>query len=102
MKSALPLILLLAVAGCQPAYEEGGPTDAGADPSGLLEREPDTCGASNQQVAVGQPASVISTLGIRGTTRTVQPGAIITQEYNPSRMNFYLDGNGVITRVSCG
>ncbi|MFI5803290.1 I78 family peptidase inhibitor [Streptomyces sp. NPDC051561] len=34
--------------------------------------------------------------------RVITPGSFVTQEYNPDRLNIYLDDAGVITRVNFG
>lgn len=34
--------------------------------------------------------------------RILSPGASMTMDYSPARINFETDGEGVITRVSCG
>ncbi|WP_244868119.1 I78 family peptidase inhibitor [Vannielia litorea] len=106
MKTLKALILLTALAACQPPVEELPPNDAPIQDnvdSGLVEREPDICGASAyRERAIGQPASVIPTLGVTRQTRVVPHGGIVTQEYNPYRMNFYLDPNGMISRITCG
>ncbi|WP_252945720.1 I78 family peptidase inhibitor [Oceanicola sp. 502str15] len=105
MKSLKALFLLTALAACQPPLETLPEDQLGETPpdSGLVEREPDICGASAYRgAALGQPASVIPTLGVNRETRVIPLGGIVTQEYNPYRMNFYLDGAGLITRLSCG
>lgn len=34
--------------------------------------------------------------------RVLQPGAQATQDYEPARLNLYVDDKGWITRVTCG
>ncbi|SDD62782.1 Peptidase inhibitor I78 family protein [Paracoccus isoporae] len=34
--------------------------------------------------------------------RVIQPGAMVTQDYSPARLNVYVDDKGFIERVSCG
>ncbi|WP_295043859.1 I78 family peptidase inhibitor [uncultured Paracoccus sp.] len=34
--------------------------------------------------------------------REITPGEIVTQDYQPGRLNLYLDAKGWIARVSCG
>ena len=70
--------------------------------SGLLNREPDTCGALTLQTAVGQSEFSIPTLGITSPVRIVRPDDIVTQEYNPQRINFAVDPSGTIQSVRCG
>ncbi len=106
MRSFKALILLTVLAACQPPVEtlpdDGAPIQDNVD-SGLVEREPDICGASAyRERAIGQPSSVIPTLGVTRQIRVVPFGGIVTQEYNPYRMNFYLDSAGLVARVSCG
>ena len=104
MKSAKALLLLTVLAACQPATTPIEDAPVGETPdSGLVEREPDICGASQyREAAIGQPRSVIPTLGVTREIRVVPHGGIVTQEYNPYRMNFYLDPAGNIIRISCG
>lgn len=71
--------------------------------AGLTERKPDLCGATkNHASAVGQPGSVIPTLGITKEYRVVEYRGIEPQEYDPNRIVFRLDAAGVITNVDCG
>lgn len=80
--------------------EDGLPTTADGT---LVLREPDTCGLDKiTQPVEGQPPEIIDTLGLTRTIRVIRPGDIVTQEYDPHRINFYIDGMGLIDRVSCG
>lgn len=93
----------VALAGCQTSVDETVEVDLSTDTEGgFTEREPDTCGAEEFQTALGQPRSIIPGLGVTRTIRIVAPGDIVTQEYNPLRMNFYVNASGIITRVTCG
>lgn len=106
----ITLGILAFVAGCQTGIDEGVEVDlSGEDPieqvnteGGFNEREPDTCGAEDFQTALGQSREIIPGLGVSREIRIISPGDIVTQEYNPLRMNFYVNGNGIITRVTCG
>lgn len=104
MNAFKALGLLSALAACQPVADErtGAPVQERAE-SGLQEREPDICGASRyRDAAIGQPRSVIATLGVTRQIRVIPHGAIVTQEYDPYRMNFYLDRAGLVSRLTCG
>ncbi|MEQ3748602.1 MAG: I78 family peptidase inhibitor [Celeribacter sp.] len=68
----------------------------------LVEREPDLCQLDLVRPYVGQTTAVIPTIGLDRTYRVVKPDDIVTQEYNPRRVNFHTDGYGTITRVACG
>ena len=83
----------------QPAGIEALPVSAD---DGLVERKPDLCKASLYETQVGQPGSVIPTLGITRTYRVVEFRGIEPQEYDPNRVVFRLDGQGLISGVDCG
>ncbi|WP_374301014.1 hypothetical protein [Paracoccus sp. (in: a-proteobacteria)] len=71
--------------------------------AGLTERKPDLCGASqNYASAIGQPGSIIPTLGVTSEYRVVEYRGIEPQDYVPSRVVFRLDAAGIITNVDCG
>lgn len=119
----------LLVAGCggQPPYENLGnpvteatlpgaepvsaePLDAegasdvvtAAGPGGLVERLPNTCRLENYQRFVGQEALAASFQVTDRPVRIVAPDAIVSQVYDPQRVNFYTDGSGRVARLSCG
>ncbi|WP_347137728.1 hypothetical protein [Paracoccus sp. SSK6] len=84
------------------AYAPPAPAPV-AGVSGLTERKPDLCGASkNYASAIGQPGSVIPTLGVTNDYRVVEYRGIEPQDYVPSRVVFRLDAAGTITNVDCG
>ncbi|PZO67278.1 MAG: hypothetical protein DI498_02740 [Paracoccus denitrificans] len=105
-------LLALPLAGCAPAPVAPIPEPVVDMPApavasvsgvaGLQTREPDSCGARNFASAVGQPSSVIPTLGVTREYRVVEFRGIEPQEYNALRMVFRLDQNNTITAVSCG
>lgn len=71
--------------------------------AGLTERKPDLCGAAkNHGSTVGQPGSIIPTLGIAKDYRVVEYRGIEPQEYDPNRIVFRLDAAGNISNVDCG
>lgn len=71
--------------------------------AGLTERKPDLCGAAKDHGStIGQPGSVIPTLGITKDYRVVAYRGIEPQEYNPNRIVFRLDAAGNISNVDCG
>lgn len=65
-------------------------------------REPDTCKSEKLPDVIGQGVDIIPTLGLTEAVRIVQPGDIVSQEYDAYRTNFYLDANGLIVEVKCG
>lgn len=115
----LPLAALALLAGCMPpppplpappplaapvpmpVLELPPPAPAGV--SGLTERRPDLCGARRDHGStIGQPGSVIPTLGIAKDYRVVAYRGIEPQEYDPNRIVFRLDAAGNISNVDCG
>lgn len=65
-------------------------------------REPDTCKSEQLPDVIGQSPDIIPTLGLTEAVRIIQPGDIVTQEYDAYRTNFYLDATGLIAEVKCG
>lgn len=109
----LPLAAIAAgLAGCAPAPAPAPlPAPAAVAPvaplptagiSGLEERQPDLCGAKTYVPYLGQPGSMIRTLGISREFRVVEFRGIEPQEYNPLRIVFRLDGSGNIYNIDCG
>ncbi|MFD1796527.1 hypothetical protein FQV27_13660 [Paracoccus aurantiacus] len=104
-----PLAAVAALAGCMagPAAQEPvqppgiEPLPTAAD-DGLQERKPDLCKSSTYANYVGQPGSVIPTLGISKEYRIVEYRGIEPQNYDPNRMVFRLDAAGNISGVDCG
>ncbi len=70
--------------------------------SGLTERLPDTCKLEEYQQYRGLTQAEIDAAGLAVTYRIVGPTDIVTQEYNPMRVNFYTDRDGRVGRISCG
>ena len=105
------LALLLLLAACAPTPEPLVAAVPGIDPltgqpvdltPGLSDLEPDVCKSAPYRSLIGQPAAAVAAAGIAAPTRVIPLGGIITEEYSSSRINFYLDGAGVIAKISCG
>ncbi|WP_162891819.1 I78 family peptidase inhibitor [Profundibacter amoris] len=60
------------------------------------------CGGGPDSNLVGQSVDVLAAMTFPGPMRVIRPGMLITQEYNPKRMNLDLDNKGIIIRVWCG
>lgn len=109
---AVLVVALAGLAGCTPAAPpveplpapvmEPAPVPPVAGISGLESREPDACHAKDYVSALGQPGSVIPTLGITREYRVVEYRGIEPQEYNPLRIVFRLDAAGNIYNIDCG
>jgi hypothetical protein len=87
--------LLLALPVILSACVEPGPIPP-ADP------DPDACGASGLQYLVGKPGVVLDGMRFSQDVRVIQYGTAVTMDFNPERLNFWLDRRDVIERVSCG
>ncbi|SOC05348.1 I78 family peptidase inhibitor [Rhodobacter maris] len=107
----LPVAALLALGACASSQEESLPeqplpvphmTPAVSQDGALEAREPDTCHAVEYTSALGQPSSVIPTLGITRPINVVEWRGIEPQEYNPQRIVFRLDAAGNIFNIDCG
>lgn len=91
------LLALLPLTACVAAPVDTPPGDPKPQPP--AER---TCGAAELQGLVGQPATVLQTMRFAGPVRVIEPGMAVTMDYSPARLNFDLDGQGLITRAYCG
>lgn len=107
----LPVIAMTALmSGCMAPPPPAPPIEPIAPPppvpvqgiQGLQERTPNMCGAKDYASSVGQPASVIPTLGITKEFRVIEYRGIVPQDYNPMRIVFRLDPANNIQRVDCG
>ncbi|MFV0335526.1 MAG: I78 family peptidase inhibitor [Tropicimonas sp.] len=94
------------VQGYDPALEmvEAGPSEQviGGGAGGLMERLPDTCKLELYQQYRGLSAAEVNAAGLTVPYRLVGPTDIVTQEYNPMRVNFHTDPEGRIARIACG
>ena len=84
-----PLIFL--VSACQ----MGKPPAPG--PDDLIPR----CGKDRLLGLIGQDAAILREVELPATTRVVQPGMALTQDYRPDRLNISIDEDGKIDRVWC-
>ncbi len=105
------LIALMAVAPLAACVQAPAPEPAVMAPaqivpvagiSGLETREPDACHAKSYTHALGQPGTMIPTLGVTREYRVVEYRGIEPQEYNPLRIVFRLDQAGAIYNIDCG
>ncbi len=71
--------------------------------AGLQTREPTLfCKAENYVPYLGQPGTVIPSLGIDRAYRVVEYRGIAPQDYDPNRILFNLDAAGNIAKIDCG
>lgn len=115
-KAVFAFVAALGLAGCvQPiAFQPMAPAPEAVAPvpeivearvgiAGLTTREPTLfCKAETYTSYVGQPGSVIPTLGITRAYRVVEFRGLTPQDYDPNRILFNLDAMGNIAKVDCG
>lgn len=63
---------------------------------------PDSCDAAKHAHLIGQPGAAVGKAGLRQPYRVIPEGGAMTMDYSPVRINFYLDGKGVIGKIACG
>ncbi len=88
----LPILLLMLVQACADA--------PGMSP--VPAEGEDTCGARAQVALVGQGATALERVLILGQVRLLRPGDAATMDHRPERINFLIDGNERIARITCG
>jgi hypothetical protein len=109
---ACALAPLAVLAGCS-TFTPGGAssgtigTPPAAAPAPVWVPTGGTCSAGPAQSAVGQNATATVMEQARKRSgalmaRIVRPGQVVTQDYNPERLNLQVDASGRITSLSCG
>lgn len=107
----IALTVIAPLAACAPGLQprpEPAPVVAPLPPTpvddirGLQTREPDACHAKDYTSALGQPGTIIPTLGVSRDFRVVEYRGIEPQEYDPLRIVFRLDAAGNVYNIDCG
>lgn len=107
MKRIFAIAAVILMTACQPVPQDTAPLSepiAPLPPGGTLleERQPDLCHAVDYVPYLGQPASVVPTLGLTRPYRVVEWRGIEPQEYQANRIVFRLDQYGNIFNIDCG
>lgn len=84
------LLLLPLLAACVPAPEDDG-----------FAPPPETCPAADYEGLVGSSLAAV-TLPAGLNMRIIGPDTAVTLEIIDSRINFFVDDDGIVTSVSCG
>jgi hypothetical protein len=104
MIRASVLALAMFAAACAPTSEtpKQEPPRAGSPMPQTAEEATaqDTCGAAQYRALIGTNIAAV-TLPSGPHIRVIQPGAPITQDFSPDRLNIMVDANGVITELQC-
>lgn len=61
-----------------------------------------TCNLENWEQLIGRPRAEAESLALPENVRFVTPESVSTLEYDPTRLNIWLDREGVVYRVLCG
>jgi hypothetical protein len=86
--------LALALAACAQLTGEGGEM-AGMPGGG-------DCGAAERQDLIGQSFTVLNDATLPEDARVLFPGAVVTQDFAPGRLNITVGTNDRIERIYCG
>jgi len=92
-----PLPVDPALAAAQAEAEAKAAEEARAEAEEALQE----CKAVDLLEQVGQPGTALA-LELPEGSRVIEPGSIVTQDYQPQRINVDLDEEGNIARVWCG
>lgn len=87
--------VVVALAGCSNAIRT-------ADVEGELASGPDTCGATQYTMLIGEEFTVLNDAPLPDNRRVLFPGAAVGEEADETRINFIVDTEDTITEVYCG
>ena len=100
MKQLLSLALPVFLAAC--AVQGTQFPEVGVAASEDAATPPDTCGAAAFAYLVGSPRGTLGTVDFPDGTRILLPDSAATMDFNPERLNVYIDGNATVERIECG
>lgn len=87
------LAILLLLAGCAQAQTAETLPPLPAD---------DTCDAARHASLIGQDATALERVLVMGRVRVIRPRQPVTMDYWPGRINFVIDEDERISRITCG
>lgn len=64
--------------------------------------EKDTCKAVQVAEFIGRPSTSLEKKLLLQPVRIIRPGDAVTEDFLPTRINFFLDSEGTIQRITCG
>lgn len=87
------------IEGAEPVAASEDPSAEPYDPSKDLTLI--TCGAHETLDLIDTPVAD-ALLRLPENRRIIRPGDVVTQDYDTSRMNVFVDEAGTITKIECG
>ena len=63
---------------------------------------PDTCNATRHMGLIGQPATALERVLIMDMVRVIRPDDMVTMDFRPDRINFYINAEETISDIRCG
>lgn len=90
MRRRLAPLALLALTACEEP-----------EPDVTVGPDADACGASGYQSVIETPLAALS-LPADLNDRIIRPGDAVMQDFRPDRINFELNEDDVVIRVTCG
>jgi Peptidase inhibitor I78 family len=104
IRASLFAFALLAAA-CTPPAETPPEQPVAEEPTALPQTAAeataqDTCGAAEYRGLVGQNFAAV-TLPAGNNIRIIQPDTMVTQDFNPTRINMIVGADGIITAFEC-
>lgn len=87
--------VLVALAGCTSAIRT-------AEVEEELAGGPDTCGAVEYTVLIGEEFTVLNDAPLPDNRRVLFPGAAVGEDTDETRLNIIVDTEDTITEVYCG
>ncbi len=61
----------------------------------------DTCQAAGYNPMIGKPGSILDGMRFSVPIRLIKPGQAVTMDFNPQRVNFFTNEQGIITSIRC-
>lgn len=98
-KIASVLSMTLALAACDqqsPYFETVNPNSTAAQVAS------NRCDATILQNFIGQPKSAVVRDVTDRPVRFIAPGEFVTESNDPTRANFFLNGENIVSNVRCG
>ena len=74
----------------------------GGGPAPRKVADPALCGADRMAHLTGGPATSLPGDEVDGPLRLIRPGDMVTEDFNPARLNVALDAQDHITSLTCG